>query len=877
MMEFGGQTYGLKGKDGELSGQTDGLKSKESRLSGQTRGLKGQRGELSGQNSGFEIKGEIGPKVKGLHRDVKKMNGQTKRLKGQKGGSQVVFGGRSILKDRLKGKEGDFDGQSDVLRGGKKGLKDQKDGYIGISGFQSFIRDKLSGLEGDFYGQSDEFSGSTEGLYGQKGKSLGRWVIQPYLKDSLPGLEGGLEGVLESDSNEQYSTISSKNSGSEIIGGISPKINMSYDTVKGISGETPILKGQEGDVDGHHDVLSVRGSEFIGGITPQMKGLSGHREEYPVKEGELQVLFGDHSGLKDRLKSEEGGYLGILGAQPNLRDNLSGLEGEFYGSNRGLSGQTLGLKGQEGGSLGISGAQPNLKDSLPGLEGDSYEQYSTISSKNSGSEIIGGISPKINMSYDTVKRISGETPILKGQEGDVDGHHDVLIGRTKGLNGEEGDLNGQHNVLSRKNSDFEIIGGTNPQTMILQDGMKGTSDRTKRFVDQEDRPLGISGFQPYLRNNLPGLEGEFYGSNRGLSGQTLGLKGQEGGSLGISGAQPNLKDSLPGLEGDSYEQYSAISSKNSRPEIIGGISPKINMSYDTVKGISGETPILKGQEGDVDGHHDVLSVRGSEFIGGITPQMKGLSGHREDYPDKEGDFYGQSHGLSGKTLGLKGQEGGSLGISGAQPNLKDSLPGLEGDSYEQYSTISSKNSGYEIIGGISPKINMSYDTVKGISGETHILKGQEGDVDGYHDVLIDRTKGWNGEERGSLNMKDDFSHFTIESENISTITEENVNPPRNIPTLLFENLLEHSSADSNADSNSILTSVSNSFSNFGNKIPYIVVPFILILIILGITYKYFAPVWRKKLKKKQDTKKIINLCDKHKAEMEVTNTLIENN
>ncbi|SCL92304.1 CIR protein [Plasmodium chabaudi adami] len=572
MMEFGGQTYGLKGKDGELSGQTDGLKSKESRLSGQTRGLKGQRGELSGQNSGFEIMGEIGPKVKGLHRDVKKMNGQTKRLKGQKGGSQVVFGGRSILKDRLKGKEGDFDGQSDVLRGGKKGLKDQKDGYIGISGFQSFIRDKLSGLEGDFYGQSDEFSGSTEGLYGQKGKSLGRWVIQPYLKDSLPGLEGGLEGVLESDSNEQYSTISSKNSGSEIIGGISPKINMSYDTVKGISGETPILKGQEGDVDGHHDVLSVRGSEFIGGMTPQMKGLSGHREEYPVKEGELQVLFGDHSGLKDKLKSEEGGYLGILGAQPNLRDNLSGLEGEFYGSNRGLSGQ---------------------------------------------------------------------------------------------------------------------------------------------------------------------------------------------------------------------------------------------------------------------------------------------------------------------TLGLKGQEGGSLGISGGQPNLKDSLPGLEGDSYEQYSTISSKNSGYEIIGGISPKINMSYDTVKGISGETPILKGQEGDVDGYHDVLIDRTNGWNGEEGGSLNMKDDFSHFTIESENISTITEENVNPPRKIPTLLFENLLEHSSADSNADSNtdsnSILTSVSNSFSNFGNKIPYIVVPFILILIILGITYKYFGPVWRKKLKKKHDTKKVINLCDKHKNEKEATNTLTENN
>ncbi|VTZ70678.1 CIR protein [Plasmodium chabaudi chabaudi] len=52
--------------------------------------------------------------------------------------------------------------------------------------------------------------------------------------------------------------------------------------------------------------------------------------------------------------------------------------------------------------------------------------------------------------------------------------------------------------------------------------------------------------------------------------------------------------------------------------------------------------------------------------------------------------------------------------------------------------------------------------------------------------------------------------------------------------------------------------------NNGNKLPYIAVPLILIPIILGISYKYLTPVWRKKMKRKT-MKKIINLSDQKKA------------
>ncbi|SCL85143.1 Plasmodium variant antigen protein Cir/Yir/Bir, putative [Plasmodium chabaudi chabaudi] len=59
-------------------------------------------------------------------------------------------------------------------------------------------------------------------------------------------------------------------------------------------------------------------------------------------------------------------------------------------------------------------------------------------------------------------------------------------------------------------------------------------------------------------------------------------------------------------------------------------------------------------------------------------------------------------------------------------------------------------------------------------------------------------------------------------------------------------------------------SVTHTSINNGNKLPYIAVPLILIPIILGISYKFLAPAWRKREKKKT-MKKIINLSDQKKA------------
>ncbi|SCL92541.1 CIR protein, partial [Plasmodium chabaudi chabaudi] len=910
-----GKYYGMKGQEGGYLGILEDITSLRDGFPGLNRGSNGKHNTLSRKSSESEILGGILPRIKMLYDSIKGISGQTYELPGQEGD---VGGHHDVLIGRtkgLKGKEGDINGQRNILSskssefkiiGGinpqiqmlqdsmkgthrrTKRFADQEDGSQVVLGGSSGLRSSLKGEEGDITGKYDGFKG-------QEGEYIGILEDITSLRDGFPGLKEGPNG--------QHNVLSSKSSEFEITGGISPKINMSYDTVKGISGQAQILKyeeddfnsqydvlsgqtkglkGKEGDVDGHHDVLigrtnGLKGkegylngkhnvssrknseSEIIGGIIPQIKilydsikGISGQTHELPGQEGEL-------SGQKGEPQVALGGY-------SDSKGKLSGLEGNSYDQSDGLSGKTLGLPGQDGVSLGISGGHPNLRDNLSGLEGDLSGQHNVLSINNSGLEITGGITPKMNLSYDSVKGISGQSQILKGEEGDFNGKHDILIGRKTGLKGKEGDLDGQRNILSSKSSEFEIIGGMNPQIKILQDDMKGTKRRTRRFADQEDGSQVVCMCFPGLRNRLKGEEGD-------INGKYYGLKGQEGGYLGILEDITSLRGRFPVIKGGLNGKDNVLNGQSSGFEIIHGISPQIKMSYDTVKGISGETPILKGQEGDADGHHDVLSVRGSEFIGGITPQMKGLSGHREEYRDKEGEPQVLFGGHSGLKDGLTGQESGYLGISWAQPNLRDTLSGLEGDSNEQYNTISSKNSRPEIIGGISPKINMSYDTVKGISGETPILKGQEGDFYGHHDVLIDRTKGLKGKEGGSLNMKDVFSHFTIESENISTTTEENVNPPRTIPTLHFENPLEHS----NIDSKSILTSASNSFSNFGNKITYIVVAFISFFIILGVSYKYFAPGWKKKLKREQNVKKIINLCDKNKPPNEVPDMIIEDN
>ncbi|SCL85724.1 CIR protein [Plasmodium chabaudi chabaudi] len=58
-----------------------------------------------------------------------------------------------------------------------------------------------------------------------------------------------------------------------------------------------------------------------------------------------------------------------------------------------------------------------------------------------------------------------------------------------------------------------------------------------------------------------------------------------------------------------------------------------------------------------------------------------------------------------------------------------------------------------------------------------------------------------------------------------------------------------------------LSSVTSTNINNGNKLPYIAVPFVLIPIILGISYKYLIHGRGKKVKKKKNAKNIINLCE----------------
>ncbi|SCL90709.1 CIR protein [Plasmodium chabaudi chabaudi] len=68
-----------------------------------------------------------------------------------------------------------------------------------------------------------------------------------------------------------------------------------------------------------------------------------------------------------------------------------------------------------------------------------------------------------------------------------------------------------------------------------------------------------------------------------------------------------------------------------------------------------------------------------------------------------------------------------------------------------------------------------------------------------------------------------------------------------------------------------LTSINNT-----NKLPYIAIPFVLIPVILGISYKYLTHGQRKKSNGKKKVKTIINLCDANKIQKDVTNGFVEN-
>ncbi|SCL99043.1 CIR protein [Plasmodium chabaudi adami] len=151
----------------------------------------------------------------------------------------------------------------------------------------------------------------------------------------------------------------------------------------------------------------------------------------------------------------------------------------------------------------------------------------------------------------------------------------------------------------------------------------------------------------------------------------------------ISGDQRNLRNSLQGLEGGSNGQYTELNSNNGF-ETVGGISPITKISHGNVKKIIGLTQGLKGKECNLYGQSDGLSGR--------TYRLPGLSG----------DAYGQSDGLSGQTYRLPDLEGDSNwqdsesnshsglktigGISPQMVGLSDHMEDFPGEEDESLNT-----------------------------------------------------------------------------------------------------------------------------------------------------------------------------------------------
>ncbi|SCL90820.1 CIR protein [Plasmodium chabaudi chabaudi] len=426
---------------------------------------------------------------------------------------------------------------------------------------------------------------------------------------------------------------------------------------------------------------------------------------------------------------------------------------------------------------------------------------------------------------------------------------------------------------------------------------------------------GLSGSR---KNTLPGIEGHRDNSDSikdKLVDLLNKLKGKEGESPVILRFQQYLRDSLQGLEGGSNGQHNVLSGQSSGFKSVGGIRPKQKGLRGHAKEIIGLTQGLKGEEGgisdpthalpglkgDIYGQSDGLNGRTYRLPGlkgDVYSQSDGLNGRTYRLPGLKGDVYGQSDGLNGRTQGLNGQEGESPVILRFKQYLRDSLSGLEGGSNWKYSVLNS-HSEFENVGGISPKINGLGGYVKKTSDRTQKLKGQKGEslgilrgqsdlryklpglegdfydqyggLNGLMDETGGRTQGLKSQEGGSLDMEYGSPHLKNESKNNSTTLEDNVNSPRKITNLFFDNPLGYSKSNLNDVKTQRLHPIFN-----GNKIIYIVVAFISILIILGISYKYLSLVGVKKLKRKKKMKKIINMCVKNKIKRNLK-YIIENN
>ncbi|SCL92768.1 Plasmodium variant antigen protein Cir/Yir/Bir, putative [Plasmodium chabaudi chabaudi] len=376
-------------------------------------------------------------------------------------------------------------------------------------------------------------------------------------------------------------------------------------------------------------------------------------------------------------------------------------------------------------------------------------------------------------------------------------------------------LSGQSSGILTGNRGYSLSGKEGERNEYDSTTDKSVNSMEKLKDSVEGYPY-ILGFQRNLRNKLQGLEGGSNWKDNVSFGQVSGpeiigeispkiyglggyvkkiiggkqkLKGEEGESLGISGDQSGLRHSLSGLDGEFYGPYRGLSGRTNKfPGLKGE-------AYGPHSGLSGETWGLTGSEGDAYG------------------QYSGLSGWSYGFPGLDGDNYGKYSGLRGRTQESNGQYDGSLGIKMSQPDLRNRLAHLEGDSNGQYDILIGKSNAFETIDGISPQM-------MGLSGHMEEFPYEEED---------------------SLNTKHDIPHIKIESQNISTTIEDDVKSPRKIPTVFFGSPSEHSNSCSTSDSipvSSLASStVSITGSNFGNNVIYIVVPFVLILIILGISYK----------------------------------------
>ncbi|SCL88539.1 CIR protein [Plasmodium chabaudi chabaudi] len=107
-------------------------------------------------------------------------------------------------------------------------------------------------------------------------------------------------------------------------------------------------------------------------------------------------------------------------------------------------------------------------------------------------------------------------------------------------------------------------------------------------------------------------------------------------------------------------------------------------------------------------------------------------------------------------------------------------------------------------------------------------------------------------------------------------TDESQEP--SINSILISNDHETETDNPEIDVKEIISEIGYS-GNMFNEYKTIVFSVIAIAvpIILAVIYKYLAPELRKKFKRKQSMKKVINLCDEQKAKKEFTNTFIEKN